>query len=104
MKHYTGIDFKKVKKGMVAPPKNATKEDKECELRLIFHVHACTLHLQFFFTILNTHFVGTCVCNIQPQKEPVDYLTVFLDYSYERDCVSISTQSSAKQSGENLCF
>ena len=51
MKHYTGIDFKKVKEGMVAEndPENVTKEDKECELQLIFHVHACTFNLQFFY-------------------------------------------------------
>ena len=55
MKHYTGIDLKRVKEAMVVPGKDATKEDIECELRLIFHEHACTSHLQFF-PLLITHF------------------------------------------------
>ena len=55
MKHYTGIDLKRVKEAMVVPEKDETKEDIECELRLIFHEHACTSHLQFF-PLLITHF------------------------------------------------
>ena len=60
MKHYTGIDLKRVKEAMVVPEKDETKEDIECELRLIFYAHARTSQLQLF-TILNTHFVSMCV-------------------------------------------
>ena len=60
MKHYTGIDLKRVKEAMVVPEKDETKEDIECELRLIFHAHTRTSHLHFF-SILNTHFVGTSI-------------------------------------------
>ena len=35
MKHYTGIDLKRVKEAMVVPAKDETIEDKECELQLI---------------------------------------------------------------------
>ena len=51
MKHYKGIDLKRVKEAMVVPAKDETKEDKECELQP--RVHTCTC--------VSTY-VQACVC------------------------------------------